>query len=246
MLKYPATPAKRCTDVTLCVFYVCMMFADVYKEVDVPERVPLHARLRADLVAGRFAADDHLVETMIAELYGVSRTPVREALNRLEQEGLIVRAMRGFRIRSGGPEDVIEIYDVRIALERAAAESAASLRTELHLAELTQLHQQSIDAAGDPALSRALHSRFHEVLWDASQNVTLQSMLAALVARLRIFDRETHHRDDRAETGNEHAEILSALHERNATRAGVAVVAHLARTKQERLDTFVRDRVRLR
>ncbi|GAA5029439.1 GntR family transcriptional regulator [Microbacterium fluvii] len=207
------------------------------------ERASLHTQLRSDLVAGRFAADDQLVEARIADHYGVSRTPVREALNRLEQEGLIVRASRGFRIRSGSPEDVIEIYDVRIALERAAAEAAASVRTELHLAELDQLQRQSAEAAGDPALSRRLHSRFHEVLWEASQNATLQSMLAGLVARLRIFDQETQHRDDRVDTSGEHDLVLAALRARDADAAGRAIVAHLARTKQERLDTFARRRM---
>ncbi|BDV31173.1 GntR family transcriptional regulator [Microbacterium terricola] len=203
----------------------------------------MHAQLRADLVDGRFGADEPLVEVALAALYGVSRTPVREALNRLEQEGLIVRSLRGFRIRSGTPEDVIEIYDVRIALERAAAEAAAVVRTDLHLAELDQLQRQSRAAGGDAVLSRRLHSRFHEVLWQASQNATLQSMLAGLIARLRIFDRETQHRDDRADSLGEHDLILAALRDRDPDAAGAAISAHLRRTKQERLDTFALRRI---
>ncbi|UYK41068.1 GntR family transcriptional regulator [Microbacterium terricola] len=207
------------------------------------DRTPVHAQLRADLVDGRFGADEPLVEVALAALYGVSRTPVREALNRLEQEGLIVRSLRGFRIRSGTPEDVIEIYDVRIALERAAAEAAAVVRTDLHLAELDQLQRQSRAAGGDAVLSRRLHSRFHEVLWQASQNATLQSMLAGLIARLRIFDRETQHRDDRADSLGEHDLILAALRDRDPDAAGAAISAHLRRTKQERLDTFALRRI---
>lgn len=166
---------------------------------------------------------------------------MREALSRLEQEGLIIRSARGYRIRSGTPDDVIEIYDVRIALEKAAAEAAAARRTELQLAQLTQLHQHAAEA-DDPALARQFNAQWHEVLWAASHNATLHELLSNLVLRLRVYDSEAVHRDDLADVVVEHAAILTAIRDRDGDAAGAAVAAHLRRTKQERLETFARPR----
>lgn len=203
------------------------------------QRTPFHSAFRADLLAGRFSTAEPLTESALTAAYGVSRTPVREALSRLEQEGLISRSVRGYRIRSGSPDDVIEIYDVRIALEKAAAEAAAARRTELQVAHLAELHQQAV-AAEDPATARQLNSQWHEVLWAASHNSTLRETLTNLVARLRLCDREAMHRDDLADVVTEHEAIMDAVRRHDAEAASTAIAAHLQRTKQERLDTFAR------
>ncbi len=200
-------------------------------------RASFHSILRADLLAGRFSPQQPLSESALTGVYGVSRTPVREALNRLEQEGLIIRAARGYRIRSGAPDDVIEIYDVRIVLEQAAAEAAATRRTDLELARLTQLHRQACREE-DPAIARTLNADWHEVLWVASHNATLCETLANLVARLRIYDRGGHQHDDLAVVADEHRVILAAIETGDAAAAGQAVAGHLQRSKQLRLEAF--------
>ena len=205
-------------------------------------RAPLHVQLREDLLAGRFPWDEPLVEGRLTELYGVSRTPIREALNRLEQEGLIVRSLRGYRIQSGTPEDVIDIYDVRIALEQAAAQAAAVRRTDLQLAELTQL-QREVAQEQDPAVARRLHARWHELLWAASENATLTTMLQGLIVRLRIFDQDAFHRQDVRESMLEHDAVLEGIRNRDPVAAREAIATHLIRTKRERLDTFARRRI---
>jgi DNA-binding GntR family transcriptional regulator len=203
------------------------------------QRTAFHSAFRADLLAGRFSAAEPLTESALTAAYGVSRTPVREALSRLEQEGLISRSVRGYRIRSGSPDDVIEIYDVRIALEKAAAEAAAARRTDLQVAQLAQLHQHAA-AAADAATARQLNSQWHEVLWAASHNATLHETLTNLVARLRLCDREAMHRDDLADVATEHEAIMDAVRRHDAPAASTAIATHLQRTKQERLDTFAR------
>ena len=200
-------------------------------------RTPFHSVLRADLLAGRFSPEEPLSESALTTAYGVSRTPVREALNRLEQEGLITRAVRGYRIRSGAPDDVIEIYDVRIVLEQAAAEAASTRRTELQLAQLAQLHRQACSEE-DPTVARRLNSQWHEVLWSASHNSTLRETLANLVARLRVYDRDAHHHDDLAVVADEHRAILDAIAVGDGATARNAITGHLQRTKQQRLDAF--------
>jgi DNA-binding GntR family transcriptional regulator len=202
-------------------------------------RMPFHTVLRADLLAGRFFPEEPLSESALTTAYGVSRTPVREALNRLEQEGLITRAARGYRIRSGAPDDVIEIYDVRIVLEQAAAEAASTRRTDLQLAQLAQLHRQAC-AEEDPAVARQLNSQWHEMLWVASHNSTLRETLANLVARLRVYDRDAQHHDDLVVVADEHRTILDAIESGDGLTAGNAIAEHLQRTKQQRLDAFAR------
>jgi DNA-binding GntR family transcriptional regulator len=200
-------------------------------------RMPFHSVLRADLLAGRFSSEEPLSESSLTTAYGVSRTPVREALNRLEQEGLITRAVRGYRIRSGAPDDVIEIYDVRIVLEQAAAEAASTRRTDLQLAQLVQLHRQAREEE-DVAVARHLNSQWHEVLWAASHNSTLRETLANLVARLRVYDRDAQHHDDLAVVADEHRAILDAIESGEGATARKAITEHLQRTKQQRLDAF--------
>jgi DNA-binding GntR family transcriptional regulator len=200
-------------------------------------RTPFHSVLRADLLAGRFSPEEPLSESALTTAYGVSRTPVREALNRLEQEGLITRAVRGYRIRSGAPDDVIEIYDVRIVLEQAAAEAASTRRTDLQLAQLVQLHRQACEEE-DVTVARHLNSQWHEVLWSASHNSTLRETLANLVARLRVYDRDAHHHDDLAVVADEHRAILDAIEVGDGATARKAITGHLQRTKQQRLDAF--------
>lgn len=130
-------------------------------------------------------------------------------------------------------------YDVRIALEKAAAEAASARRTELQVAQLAQLHQRAA-AAEDAAVARQLNSQWHEVLWAASHNATLQETLTNLVARLRLCDREAMHRDDLADVATEHEAIMDAIRRHDAAAASAAIATHLQRTKQERLDTFAR------
>lgn len=203
---------------------------------------PFHTALRADLLAGRFSWDQPLSESSLTAAYGVSRTPVRDALSRLEQEGLITRSLRGYRIRSGTPDDVIEIYDVRTALEQAAAEAASIRRTDLQLAQLTQIQERAAREP-DPAIARRLNAQWHEILWAASHNATLEEMINGLIVRLRVFDRESQHRDDLTDVVVEHQAILDAIRARDSTAARDAITAHLQRTKQERLDTFARPAV---
>lgn len=210
------------------------------------KRVPFHSVLREDLLAGRFSPEQPLSESALTAAYGVSRTPVREALNRLEQEGLITRALRGYRIRSGAPTDVIEIYDVRIVLEQAAAEAASTRRTDLQLAQLAQLHRQAAVEA-DPSVARRLNSQWHDVLWAASQNSTLHEMLVNLVARLRVYDQGAEHHDDLDTVAVEHQVIMDAIARGDGAAARDAITSHLQRTKQQRLDAFAQssaDRLR--
>ncbi|MCD0449482.1 GntR family transcriptional regulator [Actinocorallia sp. API 0066] len=198
----------------------------------------IYERLRADVLAGGFPAGTPLMETVLAARYGVSRTPVREALARLAQDGLLKRAPRGYEIASGTPSDVLEIYEARIALEGQAAASAAERRTDLDLVRLRHLH----DEAADPATAREANSRWHRALWQAAHNATIEALLTRLTAQLRIYDRTPHETpEDLALTREEHTALLTAIADRDPAAARAASDSHLGRSRDLRLNTFARD-----
>jgi DNA-binding GntR family transcriptional regulator len=207
----------------------------------------LYDLLRADVLAGAFSPGAVLQEIPLAERYGVSRTPVREALARLEHDDLVERDGRGYRIRSGTPEDVLDIYEARIVLEGQAAAGAAERRSELDLTRLQHLHAALIggpvsgsDAdAGSGSLAdpeRTRHSAWHATIWHASHNRTIEALLTRLTAQLRIYDRGTHEsRDDLDLTHAEHTAILEAIAARQPEPARAAMSAHLTRAREVRL-----------
>ncbi|MFJ3673258.1 GntR family transcriptional regulator [Streptomyces sp. NPDC090106] len=203
----------------------------------------LYWRLRRDVMDGRFPPESSLMETALSGQYGVSRTPMREALALLEHDGLLERAQRGFRVRSGTAEDVVEIYEARIALEAEAAASAALRATELDLARLRRQQDVVIEAAsqdGGEAAARAASFRFHELLWQAGHNATITELLVKLTARLRIYDSGPPSPFGGIEPlREEHDAILGALHDHDPERAHTAVRTHLRRSLEQRINVLI-------
>lgn len=197
-----------------------------------------YVRLRTDILAGKFAQPAVLLETTLSATYGVSRTPIREALNLLVHEGLLERAPRGFRVRSGTAEDVVEIYAARIALESEAAASAAARRTDLDLARLEQVHRECCSGT-DPDATRAANFEFHQVLWAAAHNATITALLERLTTQLRIYDSgppSNYGEPDVLDA--EHESILGALRERDEDRARAEMRRHLERSRDQRIRMF--------
>jgi len=89
--------------------------------------------LKSAIIKGEFPPGQQLVESNLAEWCGVSRTPVREALRRLQQDGLIDRTDRGMVVKERSPEDILDIYDTRLVLEGFAGRTAADRRTAYDL-----------------------------------------------------------------------------------------------------------------
>lgn len=196
-----------------------------------------YLRLRSDILAGKFAQPAVLLETTLSTTYGVSRTPIREALNLLVHDGLLERAARGFRVRSGTPEDVVEIYAARIALESEAAASAATRRTDLDLARLEQIH--AVCCAGSPEDTRAANFRFHEMLWAAAHNETIAALLVRLTTQLRIYDSGPPSNYGEPEMLDaEHEQILTALRDRDSEQARIHMRSHLERSRDQRIAMF--------
>jgi DNA-binding GntR family transcriptional regulator len=199
--------------------------------------VRLYTRIREDIVSGVLAAGAPLVEIAMAQRYGTSRTPVREALRRLEQDGLVEPGARGMRVRTRTAEEILEIYDVRITLEATAARWAADRRTELDLVRMRRAHEQmeATDPTDGPAMAES-NRRFHETVWAAGHNATLVDTLQHLNAHLIRYPATTLTREGRWGTAlHEHARLIDAIAERDAAAAAKIAEEHMAAAREIRL-----------
>lgn len=161
--------------------------------------VPLQDRNIADQVAdqlrdaiqsGRLAPGERLVERRLAAELGVSHIPIREALARLADEGLVERlARRGSRVRSLTKDDLDEISTLRVLLEQFVAVRVQERLTDRSEAELRKLVTSMIVAArrGDAQRLLELDSRFHERLWQLSGHRALIELVAQLRGRIHGF-----------------------------------------------------------
>ena len=144
-------------------------------------REETYSSLVRDIISGLFGPGAPLVEKALAERYSVSRTPVREALGRLEQDGLVERSPNGMRVRHRSVEEIYELYEVRSILETAAASAASARRTDADLSRMLQCLRQmeSVDDP-DPQTMDRLNRAFHMAIWKASHNRVLLDVLNRL------------------------------------------------------------------
>lgn len=134
--------------------------------------------IREAILAGVFPVGSALTENQLAEFVGTSRTPVREAVHRLELEQLLLRDERGITVPDPGPDEIYEIYETRSILSEANARLAAQRRTDLDLSSMSQ-HAAEVEAGEDEPLGvrAAAHGEFTRSSWRASHNRTLLAEL---------------------------------------------------------------------
>lgn len=202
-----------------------------------------YERLRDDVLSGAVPPGSALAEAALAERYGVSRTPIREALRRLEQDGLVERAGRGMRVREHSPDEILEIYEVRIILEEAAARRAAHARSELDLTMLTRAHEQMCALETEEAEPRARANReFHERIRTASHNATLIDLLQRLERHLHRYPQTTLTYPGRWDAVlDEHERLLAAIGDGRADDAAELAAGHMTAARDIRLRMYAQD-----
>ena len=200
----------------------------------------IHAQLKDDLLQGAFQPGDALREVALAERFGVSRTPVREALTRLLHEGLLERRARGLFVKEIDPEQIMQVYDLRILLEGQAAQEAASVRTEVDLMRLQALVDRDRALADpDDATRLATNIEFHRALWRAAHNPVLEDLLERLATHQIHAPSSTLSVGSRwTESLHEHQCIVDNIRERDSAKACGLIQAHMATAKALRLKMF--------
>ncbi|MGC5077473.1 GntR family transcriptional regulator [Agrococcus sp. DT81.2] len=198
--------------------------------------------IRDAIVAGRIKPGETLSENRLATEFGTSRTPIREALHRLEIEALVERLPRGVQVRETSPEEIIDIYDVRITLEGAAARAAAERATELDRRRL-RAAQATMAATGAEPRERAVANRqFHEAIWAASHSPTLIDLLHRLNVHLVRYPTTTLEGDERwAAVLEEHEALLDAIDARDALRAREIAEHHMQGAREVRMRMYAGD-----
>ena len=175
----------------------------------------VRARLEAELLEGRFPPGARLDEQELAERFGVSRTPVREALKAIAAEGLLeLRAHAGAFVSRPSPQRLLEMFETMAALEAACAEHAARRARPAQLDALADANRACADhaAAADAASFYAANQDFHDALYAAAGNAFLASQTLALRRRLEPWRRAVTVRQGMMQQSvAEHAAILQAI-----------------------------------
>jgi DNA-binding GntR family transcriptional regulator len=209
---------------------------------DTSDRGPLRAispyeRIKQAILDGTFQPGFALVELSVAEWCGVSRTPIREALLRLEQDGLVNKSERGMIVRERTPEEILDIYEVRISLEEAAARIAAERHTLLDRVRLEHLMTRVEEADGPLGQVHADRNRdFHRGIWLASHNESLIDLLDRLNLHLLRYPITTLTAPGRWEESlQEHRQLVAAILARDPGRAQETAQHHFTTARDIRL-----------
>lgn len=209
---------------------------------NVAQRPSPYDMLKQAILDGELAPGQPLVETALGAWYKVSRTPIREALRRLEQDGLVERGGSGLVVRRRSALEILDIYETRIVLEATVGRVGAERRTE-H--DLRMLHRQvQRCAAADPSDTDAMveaNRAFHRSMWQASHNESLIDLLERLNLHLARYTATTLSHPGRWEQSLvEHAGMVEALERRDGFRAYELGMKHFTAARDIRLG-FVDD-----
>jgi DNA-binding GntR family transcriptional regulator len=204
-----------------------------------PRQTP-YERLKAAIMSGELQPGQPLVETALAEWCGVSRTPIREALRRLQQDGLIDRTDRGMTVRERSPEEILDIYDTRLVLEAMAGRVAADRRTAYDLRAMRLWLERGDDVASDDnAAMVEANQAFHVAVWRASHNESLIDLLERLNLHLARYPGTTLGSPGRwSEARREHKALVDAIEARDADGAHDIAMKHFERARDIRLQLF--------
>jgi DNA-binding GntR family transcriptional regulator len=202
-----------------------------------------YEQIKEAILDGTLEPGNPLVESQIAEWCGVSRTPVREALTRLEQDGLVQRGDRGLVVRDRSPEEILDIYETRIVLEVTAARTAAERHTSFDRVRLEKLLRAAEKASPDNPGEMARRNReFHQGIWKASHNESLVDLLTRLNLHLGRYPATTLAYPGRWEKGlKEHQCLVDAILSGDADRAVEVAREHFVEARDIRLTLWEED-----
>ncbi|MGY9012213.1 MAG: GntR family transcriptional regulator [Rhodobacterales bacterium] len=185
---------------------------------------------------GLFKPGDRLVESDLAERFGVSRTPIREALQRLETQSLLARDGRSLIVSTLDHNQMTELYAVRTELEGLAARLAARHATIEEVRVLGDLVVSDRDLLGDPSALSLANRRFHKQIHLASHNRYLVQQLDLVHRSMALMATTTLAVEGRSETAlDEHQAIVDAIAQRNEERAFAVLRDHISRAFVTRL-----------
>ena len=213
------------------------------KFISLEEQV--YVELEEEILSGALARGTALGEIALSSRLGVSRTPIRSAIHRLAEEGLVETvANKGAIVVGITKEDLIDIYRIRVRLEGLASAIAAEkirdegIRTLRESLELSEFYMNRIDS-GDTDRLKELDSTFHETIYKATDNRLLCKTLSELHRKVKIYRKRSLSVPGRLKCSIlEHREILEAIEARNATEADRLTSLHIERALENLIYAF--------
>ena len=199
-----------------------------HKSISLADQVFEH--LETDILSGKYQKGEILTESKLSLELGVSRTPIREALRRLEQEHLIEESPNGMIVVGISEKDLTDIFQIRSALEGKAAQMAAENYTDEQLNTVREAleFQEFYLGKHDPDRIKSMDSRFHETIYKMSGSTVFYDVLLPLHKKLLKYRKASVSDSNRAEASvAEHRAIYEAIAVRDGELASKLIIEHL-------------------
>jgi DNA-binding GntR family transcriptional regulator len=212
------------------------------KKHGISAREKTYDYLKANILSGHFIPGERLAEEHLAEELGVSRTPVREALHKLEQEGLIEPLeSRGFRIPQDSPEEIEDLFDIRTVLEGYTLKIICERITDEQMAMLEEIVEKADDALRRKRIDEVFqwntqfHDTLHSLVADKRRFHSLIVNMRKYVLRYRKDTLQNLGAAKRASDG--HRQILLALTLKDPELCERVMRTHIRQSKEDALQT---------
>lgn len=205
----------------------------------------VYSHLEEEILTGKLVSGEALGEIALAKRLGVSRTPVRGALHRLAEDGLVeINPNRGAMVVGINTDDLIDIYNIRMRLEGLASSLAAKRIAEDELKELSDSVELSefYIKKRDTEHLKELDTAFHSIIYKASGSRMLAKTLSELHKKIKSYRKLSLSVPGRLEMSvTEHREILAAIKEKNAEKADKLTSLHIERALTNMLSALNQD-----
>lgn len=196
-----------------------------------PLREIVFENLREAILEGKLDPGQRLMEIQLAEQLGVSRTPVREAIRKLELEGLVIMVPRkGAYVADVSLKDIMEVLEIRTVIEGLAASLAAERMTDDELDKLEMICYQFKQCYQKDDIDGMIQKdiEFHDVIFTATRNSKLNTIAQSIIEQIYRFRvRYISEYDKAKELVEEHQAILEAISQRDADKAYDKAIRHI-------------------
>lgn len=212
-----------------------------HKTISLAEQV--FERLENDILTGTYQRGEILTEQKLVADLGVSRTPVREALHRLEQENIIEITSKGIHVLGVTEQDLEDIFAIRLRIEGMASAFAAENITPEQLAELKETLELQEFYVGrqDPERIKAMDSKFHQLVYRYCGSAVLNDTLLPLHKKVQKYRRVSVENNSRAQqSAREHRAIFEAIEAKQPELAEKYTIEHIANAAKHILNKEVK------
>jgi len=217
---------------------VLYKFTDETELTNAPLSNSLLNKLQKDILTGKLKAGEKLTEQELCKTYGVSRTPVREALRQLETDGLVENILnRGAFVVGMSEQDYEDMFELRKAYEIQAVKWAIERITEEEMEKLEETFEfmEFYTLRNDVEKMLTINTGFHQVIYEASHNRMLKKLLSSYQTFLKYKGMESVYDDDYLQTVlEEHRAIFKAFKDRDVKAGAEAMERHIGSAKIRR------------